>query len=327
MNVRPADLLWLLLAVSSLACGNPERRAREEFARDLAQHKYPRTGLTLANVVQGGIHDLWTDTVCETHVTRRGSGRSLGSSHTTCRTSRLGFNDGAGNDFVFHVAVHSATRPYYLVPLTQAAMEAMEKVTGLVPTASALSDYLAYDAWLSEVVPRWKSFALSIRPAWSSPDSSVEATVQLVAEGGRPLASIRSRFKADVAEADLADHPLARPYYELREVQFAFPDEGFFERRGADVIAGALAPHARGIDWKREAANVETRSLEMIERCKRYRPMRCADRVEMLTIESWPDLEIEQSSGELRVTVLDRFESEIRVAVPAPRRPGSRSRP
>jgi hypothetical protein len=300
---------WMSLALGfaalPLACRNAERHAEAEYSRDLAQHKY-RTGLTLAEVVNGGIHDLWTDTHCETR-TGGGGVRSLHSwSHTSCYTTRLGFKDGAGNDFVFHVAVHSPTRPYYLVPLTQGAREALEKVTGKAWTPSALSEFLGYDLWLADVVPRWKSLAPSITDSRSSRDSSVEATVRLAGEGGRPLAFVHSRFTADPAVKAYVPVSLARGNYELRELQFVFPDEDFFARHGAEIIAGALAPHAREMDWKREAANVVAQRFEMIERCSHLRLKRCTAQVEMVTIESWPDLELEQSSGELRLTVLDR---------------------
>src|SRR4029077_641060 len=104
-----------------------------------------------------------------------------------------------------------------------------------------------------------KHLVPSVTPSWSPANSPVEATVRLAA-GSRHLAFVRSRFRANAAETDVADHPLHRPYYELGQLQFLFPDDDFFARHGAEIIAGGLTPHAREIDWKREAANVVTKS-------------------------------------------------------------------
>src|SRR4029077_13604487 len=96
-------LLVFALAGLPLACRSAEQHAEAEYARDLAQHKY-RTGLARAELINGGIHDLWTDTVCTS--TPAGSRHLHRSSHTSCQTTRLGFKDGAGIDFVFYVVSH-----------------------------------------------------------------------------------------------------------------------------------------------------------------------------------------------------------------------------
>jgi hypothetical protein len=323
-------LFGLALGGSLLVAGCSERRVRNRFAHDLETRTYPGTGLTLAAAVIGGIHDVDTNTNCRT--TSHGEFRNS-DFYVTCTTSRLTVTDGRGRTLEFKVETHGLFEHYYLKPSNEDAREALSKAAGRAITDSPFSEFLAYDQWLLDVRSRWKGLASSIAESRSGPGLTVDAVVRLLADGGRPLAAVETGFAADAsvisdqlyaktaalafqrAAPDSGVHPvdqakqdflaglsLARPSYKLRALRFAFTDEPFFARHGAAIIAGALTPHCRNVDWEKEAATIVARGLATIEACK-TNGLACEGEVTLEAVDWWPSVKLEKVQQELRVII------------------------
>jgi hypothetical protein len=267
------------------------------MADDLGTRIYPRTGLSLAAAVEGGVHDLETDTKCTSRITSRRY--RAGETSTSCRTSWLSFKDGRGRTLAFKIGSHGWFQGYFLVPDNDDARAALSRAIGRPFTSTPLAEFLAYDDWLAEVQSRWKGLASSIADSRSTSDPYVDAVVRLAGEGGRPLASVSSRFYVD---RPVLEGPLARPSCKLRELRFSFTDHVFFARHGATMIADALSLHYHDADWGKEAAAIVKAGLWTIRRCQSH-SYDCDDKVVLEAVAWWPAVLIKQQAQELTVTI------------------------